>query len=265
MKIQLISDLHLEFEPTYRPTNSGSDVLILSGDILVADYLERSKDSPYRSKADNFLQFLEHCSNCWKHVVYVMGNHEHYMGRYDKTYNIIKKHIESYDNIHLLEKQVVTIDGVKFVGATLWTNQNNGCPITESTLRGGLNDYRVIQLNDSGTYRKLNPKDTLREFMVSLNFIDEQTENEEEVVVCTHHAPSLQSITERFKNDHYLNGGYVSDLNEFVYNRPNIKLWTHGHVHSSHDYMIGETRIACNPRGYNGENPEFDDQKLFEI
>jgi hypothetical protein len=49
-----------------------------------------------------------------------------------------------------------------------------------------------------------------------------------------------------------MNGGYHSDLSEFILDRPAIKLWTHGHTHEEFDYMIGDTRVVCNPRGYIG-------------
>jgi hypothetical protein len=47
-----------------------------------------------------------------------------------------------------------------------------------------------------------------------------------------------------------MNGGYSSDLSAFILDHPQIKLWTHGHTHEDFDYMIGSTRIVCNPRGY---------------
>ena len=47
-----------------------------------------------------------------------------------------------------------------------------------------------------------------------------------------------------------MNGGYCSDLSETILDNENIKYWVHGHVHDDFDYTIGETRVACNPRGY---------------
>ena len=59
-----------------------------------------------------------------------------------------------------------------------------------------------------------------------------------------------------------MNGGYHSDLSEFILDRPGIKLWTHGHTHELFDYMIGSTRIVCNPRGYDGHEDIADNFKL---
>jgi hypothetical protein len=53
-----------------------------------------------------------------------------------------------------------------------------------------------------------------------------------------------------YHGDHLTNGAYSSDLSEFILDHPQIKLWTHGHTHDVFDYMIGDTRILCNPRGY---------------
>jgi hypothetical protein len=60
-----------------------------------------------------------------------------------------------------------------------------------------------------------------------------------------------------------MNGGYMSRLDEFIMNHPNIRLWTHGHMHNPSDYLIDGTRVVCNPRGYvpyeagNGFDPGF--------
>jgi hypothetical protein len=69
-------------------------------------------------------------------------------------------------------------------------------------------------------------------------------------VVVGHHAPSKLSTHPRYKNEEIMNGGYSSDLSAFILDNPQIKLWTHGHTHEDFDYMIGSTRIICNPRGY---------------
>ena len=73
------------------------------------------------------------------------------------------------------------------------------------------------------------------------------------VVVVGHHAPSALSIAEHYKDSHLMNGGFSSDLSEFILDNPKIKLWTHGHMHDAFDYYIGDTRVVCNPRGYPGE------------
>ena len=81
-------------------------------------------------------------------------------------------------------------------------------------------------------------------------------------VFCGHHTPSHQSCHPQYKDDQVMNGGYHSDLSEFILDRPQIKLWTHGHTHQPFDYMIGDTRVVCNPRGYDGYEQTAVDFKL---
>ena len=85
------------------------------------------------------------------------------------------------------------------------------------------------------------------------------------VVVVGHHAPSKQSTKPRYKDDYHMNGGYSSDLESFIIDRPQIKLWTHGHTHDEFDYMIGSTRVVCNPRGYDAYEEQADRFKLKYI
>jgi hypothetical protein len=88
------------------------------------------------------------------------------------------------------------------------------------------------------------------------------------VVVVTHHSPSKASIKPKYAGDNLMNGAYSSDLSEFILDNPQIKLWTHGHTHDVFDYMIGGTRIVCNPRGYKGYEEraeEFDPTFSVEV
>jgi Icc-related predicted phosphoesterase len=89
------------------------------------------------------------------------------------------------------------------------------------------------------------------------------------VVVITHHAPSFNSITEEYRrpSSYHGNGGYASELSEFILDHPQIKVWGHGHVHSRHDYTIGTTRVLANPRGYAGHEQCAEDFTVqsFEV
>lgn len=260
MKINLISDLHLEFGELTLP---GGDVLILSGDILEAKHLKPSHSKKY-------LDFFQIECAKYRHVIYVMGNHEHYGFRFDKTYDHLKDTLPS--NIHLLEKESIEIDGILFIGGTLWTNCNNGDPITLWTIKQNMNDYRTIQnfYKDRGIYHKLTPELTYQEHKHTLEFIRNTAlaHADKNIVVVTHHAPSLNSIHERFRRDYHMNGAFASNLSEFILDHPNIKVWTHGHTHDLLDYEIGQCRILCNPRGYNGYESrarDFDPNFAFEV
>jgi Icc-related predicted phosphoesterase len=82
-------------------------------------------------------------------------------------------------------------------------------------------------------------------------------------VVVGHHAPSEQSVAEMYKHDTLMNGNFFSNLEQFILDRPQIELWTHGHMHNSSDYTIGTTRVVCNPRGYIGHEDRAVEFKLF--
>jgi hypothetical protein len=82
------------------------------------------------------------------------------------------------------------------------------------------------------------------------------------VVVCGHHSPSRASTHPRYRTEFVVNGAYSSNLDEFILDRRQIRLWTHGHTHEDFDYMIGTTRIVCNPRGYDGYEARADNFKL---
>lgn len=274
MKVNVISDLHLEFDDLVLP---GGDVLILSGDICEAKNVKKDQYSEdavqfkfEHKRSDRYIRFfVEECAK-YKHVLYVMGNHEHYGFRFDKTYNHLKANLP--DNIVLLEKESVEIDGVLFVGATLWTDCNNADPITMYTLRHGMNDYRVIQnqYEDKNLYFKLIPEFTYADHIMAKRFIGKTAEEnpDKTIVVVTHHSPSKRSIKPKYEKDFHMNGGYSSNLDEFVMDHPNIKFWTHGHTHDTFDYMIDQCRVICNPRGYSGYEErarDFDPTIGFEI
>jgi Icc-related predicted phosphoesterase len=267
MKIQLVSDLHLEFEDVNIKNESGADVLILSGDILVADDLRNQpadlawSDFPDEGhgrakRAMRYRDFFQRVSFQFPHVIYVMGNHEHYHGKFDKSAGIIRETIG-----------YLKIDGVHFIGGTMWTDCNKGDPMTLYHLEHCMTDFRVIRIAGEN-FRKFLPSRTVMEFTKTRDYFKSVIGNlpkDAKIVVVSHHAPSSLSIHEIYKRDTLMNGGYSSDLSEFILDCPQIKLWTHGHMHNNFDYMIGDTRVVCNPKGYPGENNDFKNNLILEI
>lgn len=258
MKINVISDLHLDFADLTLP---GGDVLILSGDVCEARHLKRDmynrdmvllEHERKDQRPDRYYRFFEEECSKYREVVMVMGNHEHYGFQYQKTYAHIAANLPA--NITLLENQTHQIDDVVFVGATLWTDMNKVDPLTMYHMKGAMNDYRqVTMFNEAkNVYHRLDPERTVADHFKSRKFIAETVENkfDQKFVVVTHHAPSKASIKPQYADDHLMNGAYSSDLSEFILANPQIKLWTHGHTHDVFDYMIGSTRVVCNPRGY---------------
>lgn len=291
MKLAICSDLHLEFGP-FEDTHSiytnpeEADTLVLSGDILVAEIL-REGATRYMKEKGEVINFFDKVCASYKNVVYVMGNHEHYHGDFAHTASRIFATLFRYDNLHFLDNQSVKIDDVLFVGGTMWTDMNKEDPSTLYHIRHRMNDFRGVRNSNRMVQRKVpiyamspeggggylkdangyyvkegekvkeepstfSPEDAVEEHKKFKAFLLETIANETNVVVCTHHTPSYASCHPKYADDREMNGGYHSDLSDLILDNPQIKLWTHGHTHERFDYMIGTTRVVCNPRGYIG-------------
>jgi predicted phosphodiesterase len=272
MKIAVCSDLHLEFKDIELYNTEGAEVLILGGDIMISESLHQHEaptvTSPYESyqqlghnalMAQRYRGFLERVSKEFPHVIYIAGNHEFYHGKFVRGIQTMRDECAKFPNVYFLERDIKEIGEYTFVGATLWTDCNKGDPLTLHALRDLINDYRVI-VNDEAGFTKLRPAHTMQRHIQTMgyfkNVIDDR--KDKKIVVVGHHTPSYLSIHDNYKHDHLMNGGYHSDLSEFIMDRPQIKLWTHGHTHEPFDYVLGETRIVCNPRGYQGHDRQAD-------
>jgi len=252
MKIALASDLHLEFGEISLENSEDAEVLILSGDICVASKF-RDKDR----------KFFRECSERFCNVVYIMGNHEHYNGNFVLSENLLREELEDFENIHFLEKQSVDIGDYTFVGATIWTDMNKNDPNTLWHVNRVMNDFRIIS-HPNTMYELFSPELAYEEHLNAMDYIKSVVDAKPDgkFVVVGHHAPSKLSVKPRYQNDPLTNGAYSSDLSEFILDRPQIKMWTHGHTHDTFDYMIGTTRVLCNPRGYIYYEDRADDFKL---
>lgn len=279
MKIKVVSDLHLEFSDIEIP-NNGCDVLILSGDIMIAqDMHDHSAPDPYSpggqaafgrrvEAAMRFRNFLKRVSDAFPHVVYVAGNHEFYHGKFYASIEHLAEECAKFPNVYFLERGYKKIDDVAFIGGTLWTDCNKYDPLTMHALRDMMNDFRIIR-HDYAGYRTLKPSDIAERHKLTLGYfkhvLDEH--REDKCVIVGHHSPSHQSIHPQYAHDTLMNGGYHSDLSQFILDHPQIVLWTHGHTHHRFDYKIGDTRIVCNPRGYEGWEGDtgWDINEIIEI
>lgn len=252
-------------------------------------------------RSDAFHEFFQTCAENFPYVIYVAGNHEHYHGDYRFTCNELKRKLAYIKNLYVLDREVKVIDDVTFIGGTLWTDMNKEDPITLFHMKSMMNDFVcVTNSNNQVNYKvympvdkpvgmtdeewlqqpvetrnkpvfklrdaKFTPEDAVADHRKMVEYIQVVTamlgKNDNKYVVVGHHAPSRQSTHPRYKHDQVMNGGYSSDLDLFIEDRPCIKLWTHGHTHEPFDYMIGETRIVCNPRGYKGHEQRAEDFEL---
>ena len=252
MRVRVCSDLHLETcEYGHGVPDLGEgEVLILGGDILCARHFK--KNGPLHKVYDDF---LKKCVDNFDWVLYLAGNHEAYGYNYEGTWDVLKENLP--EGIHLMEDSVVKIADWVFLGATLWTDFRNENALEMMEASQCMNDYKTIRIGSN--YRKMNPDDTLGFHKKSKQFLLDTLPmfKNQKVWVLTHHAPSYQSVHPKYRNSGIANGAYVSNLDDLIFDNPQIKYWSHGHTHESFDYMIGGCRVICNPHGYyNGYNTQ---------
>lgn len=258
MKLAIASDLHLEFGDINIKNEEDADLLILAGDICVARHLRTERGDRYRD-------FFKRVSFQFPTVLYVMGNHEHYSNKYEDTEMNLHTLLAPFENVHLLQRSTWSNGEVMFIGATLWTDMNEMDEFTMHAMRDYMTDYRAIRREYTGKSgeHKFTPVFTVQQHDKDKTFIKSiaTATPREKIVVITHHAPSFKSIHEMYQNDTMMNGAFASNL-EHMIEDSRINLWVHGHMHNEFDYMIGDTRVVCNPRGYIQHEARADEFKL---
>lgn len=253
MKLSVLSDLHLSIWP-FTPPSNDADVVILAGDIA----------RPREAAA--FARQFE------KPVLYVLGNHEFYGGSLDGTKDEMAR-LCAGTNVHLLDCGERVLGGVRFLGATLWTDfrlfddpARSASAKAEALLL--VRDFSRIRLTAAGQ-ALFAPDDSARLFADHAAWLRArlQAPHTGPTVVITHHAPTRASIHPRFA-DSLLNPCFVSDAADLLAG-DRVQLWIHGHTHDSFDYVANGTRVVCNPRGYaqqgRNENAAFDPDLTIEV
>lgn len=248
MRLRILSDLHLEFED-WTPPSVEADIVVLAGDIN-----KRNRAVPW---------IVRHFPDV--PVVYIAGNHEFYGSSISGVLGKIRESV-SGRSIHFLENQSVEIQGVIFLGCTLWTDfRLHGSPSSAGPeIARRMNDYRCIRVTPA--YRRLNGRDSTAIHMESRSWLEQSLERigDRRAVVISHHAPSARSLEPGFATD-VLSGAYASPLDELVANSK-IAAWIHGHTHRSVDYRIGTTRVVSNQKGYPDQTGTgFDPALVIEI
>lgn len=225
-------------------------------------------------------------------LIYVQGNHDFYSEGDPKKRVLdpslqttwenerrIMRDVANELDITLLDDDSVEIDGIRFVGGTLWTGydarnsyEDMNAAMRSAAGRGGMNDFRYIKTGAGRSRDVLTPRDTLGAHRRTVRFI-EATLAEPfagPTVVLTHHAPSYRSL--RGWNSHMPgifrahDYCYASDLEYLMHGDNAPSIWAHGHVHENRDYTVGGTRVLANPRGYpltHGLGPEGRENGAF--
>ena len=264
MRLLVLSDLHNDIKPLNlivngRRIDEDVDLVVLAGDI------HEGVRAPMWARS----AFPD------KEVILVAGNHEFY-GRYWNR-NLRKLREKSAElGIHFLENEGVELFSLRFLGCTLWTDfalygeEQRRASMREALAR--MTDYQRIKLDrlpgEDQEWRelrikKLIPELTRRRHRQSVEWLDRELDagDPARTVVITHHAPHGQSIPAHFEGD-VLSPAYASDLSRLL---GRSKLWIHGHIHDSVDYMAGATRVVCNPLGMRNENRCFKPQLVVDV
>lgn len=230
MKLHILNDLHIEFED-FEPPATNADVVILSGDIGVG------------------MEGLHWAEKRFPHnpVIYIAGNHEFY--KHDiALINELKACAKP--PIHVLDDDQVIINGVRFLGCTLWTDfrlfGEADRFYAKKHAQRNMSDYEVTK-NEG---KRFHPDDAQALHEASRQWLKAMLSMpfDGKTVVVTHHAPSSQSVAPRFARN-LLTPSFASNL-ELLMDESRIALWCHGHMHESFDYEVYGTRVICNPRGY---------------
>ncbi len=240
-RIYPISDIHLEFStnPTKTlleliPIDLDVDVVIVAGDLCCLG------SGLYRA-----LSYLEDRDY---HTLFIPGNHEAYNSSIGAIHEFAAAWNGRASHVHILDNRLITLDGITYAGGTMWFES------TSSTreLENRINDY---------THIHNCRRDIPVECEIFQNWISSVGENAD--VIVTHHAPSLQSMSPRFRNSQ-LNDFYYNPIGDITLERFTPDLWIHGHTHHCCDYIHipSGSRVIANPVGYpfettNGFNPDL--------
>lgn len=248
--IQVLSDLHVEFL-ALEPVRTGADVVVLAGDIhsggRTIEWVKQAfPDRP---------------------VVLVLGNHDYW--DFTDIDGALHKAREDTagTHIHLLENDAVTLAGIRFLGCTLWTDYRLTAnqPLAMIDAQMVINDFKRIKAPGD---EEIIPADIEHRHQASRAWLQRELETEHDgpTVVVTHHAPSRQSVPERYRlrKDFHRMAAYASSMEHFC---GTADLWIHGHIHESVDYDMAGTRIVSNPRGYGPKalNRDFDPGFCVEV
>ena len=272
--IRIISDIHYDYNIEHRyKFNFGEDFVINCGDTA--------------GNAPNSIKWIK--SNMKRGVV-VTGNHLGYTplergvdretsmeSTRTSQMEMLQKEFSGKNKVQFLENSVTEHQGIIILGTCLYSDfglyGNSNIEGSMMAAKSYLNDFKYVKIlntgtpvrkkgmwklqltNDKNPIRTITPQDYAYFFQKACNFLKEKVREfrYSPIIVVTHFAPSIYSISSEFIGSP-VNPAFASDLHEFILENPNIRIWTHGHCHKPFDYILGETRVICEPFGYNNEN-----------
>jgi predicted phosphodiesterase len=235
--VHVLSDLHLERAPLEYGDGAApdADVLVLAGDIARG--------------TSGIAWARQHAGG--RPVLYIAGNHEFYGHTLPGLLAELRT-VAAGSPVHVLEDGELVVDGVRFLGCTLWSDfefagpelRERSMELCERLVR----DYTHIRAD--GGDRRLTARDTLARHQHSRRWLAERLAEpfEGPTVVVTHHAPAIRGRPDGSVL-RAVAGAFASDLTELM-GADRVALWIYGHTHRAADFAVGGTRVLSNPRGY---------------
>lgn len=255
MKIAVFSDLHFEFGKPPKIDCTGADVIVLAGDCHTDQGLiglVRSLRHQYQVP-----------------VICIAGNHEHYNGVYQDTLTFLRREIPAVGG-HFLENDTLVLDGIRFLGCTLWTNFMLYGPESQAALMKVADDCITDFWSIRYGLRRFLPADAERLCIQSLQWLERELQQpfEGKTVVITHFAPHHWANHYSHSEGDPVTPYFICDCS-YLLDRYPIELWIFGHTHNSIDFEVGKgTRLLSNQAGYPNEDPSytmFSNELLAEV
>lgn len=240
LTLGLVSDLHWESETDFELDASGVDVLIAAGDLLNGTQPETA--IARLSKAAGKTP-----------VLYVPGNHEFYGQTIASGLERLRAAAKN-TKVRILYRQAVTIGGVEFLGATLWSGFDLFGPLQRPKCQKAAQESQPDFQRIFGTGRKpITPAQVRAEHLKDVEWLGKHLKKNERppTVVVSHFAPSPLSSKKGRGNDPLT--AYYCNANDDLVVKANA--WLHGHVHQNRHYRLAQAEenhglVLSNPRGF---------------
>lgn len=260
MKVRVISDLHIDINEDYPITYDDDIFTIVAGDI----------------SGDPIIS-VEWIKQNIKNGLIIHGNHDFVYNSlnipFQDQQNIFVNSFPLDSDVSYLNNQYKIINDIVFIGSCLYTDYKYGGKVKDNLKLASycLNDFSWGKYKENDKIVQLNPKHYLNMFKESFDFIKSTLHKfkDKKCVLITHHGISPLQLSPKYVTSN-LNASYISNLEDFVMKQDNLVLVVSGHIHNNSDFMLGNTRVVCNPYGYRhyryGEtNLNFNKNLIIEV
>lgn len=252
MRLQIVSDLHIDIN---RITVNKFKKFIKP----ICDNLAILGDTCNNYNNENLNDLIKYCTDNFKNVFYIAGNHEYFCKNGKYTMNDVDTHFKniSYPNFHYLQRNKVVIDGIKIIGCTLWSKIHEQY---NDDVMSSIGDYKYIYTENG----LLTPRESNSFFDRNITWIKGELKEVIPTIIFTHHSPIKDSCELKYRIRRN-NCAFSTDLEELIENNKHLLLWAFGHTHFCYYKKVGNCSVISNPKGYSNECPNFNSEYVIEI